>query len=299
MKIFSGSSNIPLAQKVAKEFNLKLSPFEIHVFPDGEKRIRIKENVVDENTVVIQSTSTPAPENYMELFFIVDALNRSGAKSVTTVIPYIGYQRQDHVFREGEAVSLDVIIKMLESLDIDKVIACDLHSIRIEEVFNIPLAHLSALPVFAGEIRRNNWSKKDTALISPDMGGIRRIKILSELLDNMPYVSIEKDRNLSTGEVKVEKAYGAVSYKRAVIVDDMISSGGTIAVASDFLKQKGVKEIYVFATHAVFSGSYQKTLQESKLDAVYVTDTVNVPEEKRFPKLEILSVAPMIANELK
>ncbi|MDQ5900657.1 MAG: ribose-phosphate pyrophosphokinae, partial [Patescibacteria group bacterium] len=131
MKIFSGSSNKPLAEKIAKEFERSLSPLEIFIFPDGEKRVQVQVPVVDEDVVIIQSTATPAAENYMELFFIADALRRNGAREITVVMPYMGYQRQDHVFRTGEAVSLQVVISMLEALKINRVIACDLHSIKI------------------------------------------------------------------------------------------------------------------------------------------------------------------------
>lgn len=299
MKLFSGSANRPLAEKVAKELRIKLSPVDIHIFPDGEKRVRILEEVVDKHTAVIQPTSTPSPENYMELFFIIDALQRSGAKSVTAVIPYLGYQRQDHVFRDGEAVSLDVIVKMLEALKIDKLVFFDLHSVKIPEIISIPLSHLSGLPIFAKKIKEKKWNKNNTVLVSPDMGGIRRIKILSKLLNNMPFASIEKERDLATGEVSVEGSEGLDDYEKAIIVDDMISSGGTIAVTSGFLKGRGVKEIYVFATHPVFSDESKEILQGSFVKGVFVTDTINIPEDKKFSKLEILSVAGMIARELK
>ena len=299
MKLFSGTSNRPLAEKVAKELKLKLSLPEIHIFPDGEKRIRILEKVVDKHTAVIQPTSTPAPDNYMELFFIVDGLQRSGAKSVTVVIPYLGYQRQDHVFRDGEAVSLDVVVKMLEALKIDKLVAFDLHSVRIQDIFKVPMSHLSALPIFAEKIKKEKWNRNSTVLVSPDMGGIRRVKILSDLLNGMPFASIQKERDLATGEVSVAGSKGLDGYDRVIIVDDMISSGGTIAMASDFLKRKGVKEIFVFATHPVFSDESKKILQSSSVKQVFVTDTIDIPENKKFPKLQILSVAPVIAAQLK
>src|SRR5258708_4215195 len=146
MKIFSGTSNKLLAQKIAHAMGTELSPIEIFVFPDGEKRIQIQEHVVGEECVVVQSTSTPTAENFMELFFMIDGLERSGAKSIIVVVPYLGYQRQDHVFRDGEAVSLDVVVHALERTGTTKVIAVDFHSIKIPEVFSVPVAHLSALP---------------------------------------------------------------------------------------------------------------------------------------------------------
>lgn len=298
MKIFSGTSNKPLAEKIAKDLSLKLSDLEVFTFPDGEKRIRILDKVLDEDVVVVQSASTPVDENYMQLFFIIDALKRNGAKSITGVVPYFGYQRQDHQFRDGEDVSAKVIAGILDKIGLDKLIAVDLHAIKIKEAFNIPVAHLSALSVFAENIKENGWDKNSATLVSPDMGGIRRIKILSELLNNLPYAVIEKNRDLATGKVSADNLTGEIS-KTAVIVDDMISSGGTIALAADLLKKKGAEKIVVFATHAVFSKDAPTILQNSAVEKVYVTDTVFVPEEKRFPKLEILSVSEMIAENIK
>ena len=294
VKIFSGTSNEHLAQKIAKKLDIKLSSLEVSVFPDGEKRVRILDRVSGEDVVVVQSTASPTDENYMQLFFILDALRRSGAKSVTAVIPYFGYQRQDHMFREGEAVSVKVIAEILQNLGISKLIAVDLHSIKIEQAFSVPVLHLSALSLFAKTIKEKKWS---ATLVSPDMGGIRRIKILSKMLDNMPFAVVEKNRDLATGRVTADKIAGKVG-ERAIIADDMISSGGTIAMAAKLLRKNGVKEIYVFAAHPVFSENAPKILQESEVKRVYVTDTIFVPEEKRFPKLEILSVGEIIAASL-
>ncbi len=298
MKFFSGSSNKPLAEKIAEHLKVKISPIELHVFPDGEQRVMLEEKVLGKDTVVVQSTGIPTDNNYMELFFIIDALRRSGAKTITVVIPYVGYQRQDHVFRDGEARSLEVVIRFMETAGATKFVGVDFHSVKIPQLFLKPVVDLSALPVFAEEIKRLGFSKKDTALVTPDMGGIRRIKRLSDLLDGMDYASVEKNRDLVTGELNVEVIHGDVK-KQVVIVDDMISSGGTIVKACDLLAKKGVEEIYVMATHAVFSGEAAKLLQDSKAKKVYVTDTILVPEEKKFQKLHILSVAREIASALK
>lgn len=305
--VFSGSSNISLSEKIARQLKLPLSPLEIHIFPDGERRVRVPESVVGKNTVVVQSLAKPVDQNYMEFFFIADALKRSGAENVTAVLPYLGYQRQDHVFRSGEAVSLDVIVKFLEKVGVNNIITFDLHSIKIPEFFHIPIKHLSALSLFAEKIREigkvaNLW---DVILVSPDMGGIRRIKILAELLGNVAYCVIEKERDLESGEVRANKLVDLpdntdLRGKTAVVVDDMISSGGTIAIASEFLEKRGVSEVYVFATHAVFSEDAPKVLSKpSIIKKVFVTDTVCVPKEKQFEKLEILSVSKMIADKLK
>jgi len=295
VKIFSGTSNKALAQKIAENLNTPLSDLEVFVFPDGEKRIRILDKVLGENVFIVQSTSAPADENYMQLFFIIDALKRAGAKSTKAIIPYLGYQRQDHLFREGEAVSLDVVANLLKLGGVDEVISLDLHSIKIPEVFKVKLTHLSVLTLFAEKIRKMG---NDITLVSPDMGGIRRIKLLSKLLGDAPYVIIEKNRDLGTGRVTANKIQGILS-KKAIIVDDMISRGDTITMAADLLISSGAEEVSVFATHPVFSNNAPKTLQESKTERICVTDTISVPEEKRFPKLEVISVSRIIAENIK
>lgn len=301
MKIFGGNANKPLTEAVAKSLNMPLSLIDVHVFPDGERRIRIHDTVAGQSTTVVQSASTPVDTNYMELFFIVDALKRSGAESVTTVVPYFGYQRQDHVFRDGEAVSLEVVIHILESIGVSRLVSFDMHSVKIPDLFHIPVAHLSALPLFAKEIKKRKWNSEDTVLVSPDMGGIARIKKLSELLGNMPYAAVEKNRDLATGAITVDDIQeGSVEgKKRAILVDDMISSGNTIILAATMLQMQGIEEVIVFATHPVFSVDAPAKLQNSVVKKVYVTDTVVVPSEKVFEKLEVLSVADVIAEELK
>lgn len=332
MKIFSGISNKPLAEKIAREVHVPFSRVEEFVFPDGERRVRIAENVVEEHCVIVQSTSTPVDEHYMELFFLIDGLRRSGASQITAVVPYFGYQRQDHVFRDGEAVSLEVIIKILGSLKIDRLVSVDMHASRIPDLFpdTIAVTHLSALPLFAEKIkeiltRDTRNSKRETpsfninlqdqvsrlqnqasafshaVLVSPDMGGIRRIKQLSELLGGMSWAAIEKNRDLETGRLQENRiGEGSVDGKTiGIIVDDMISSGGTVVKAARLLEQFGINELYAFATHAVFSSDAPQLLQTSSVKKVYVTDTVLVPEEKKFKKLEIISIADSIAKEIK
>lgn len=298
MKIFSGSANRPLAEKIATKLCLSLSPIELHTFPDGEQRVMLAEKVVGEDVAIVQPTGIPTDNNYMELFFIIDAARRSGAKSVTVVIPYIGYQRQDHVFRSGEARSLEVVIRFMEQAGGTRFIAVDVHSIKIPELFIKPITHLSALPLFAKQIKELGFTKEDTVLVSPDMGGLSRLGKLSTLLDDIPQVAVEKNRDLASGHVTADTVHGEVK-KRALIVDDMISSGKTIVMACDMLTQKGVEEIYVFATHPVFSEKAPELLQASLAKKVFVTDTIFVSKFSQFPKLEIISVADLIAEQLQ
>lgn len=291
---------MPLAQKIAKSLGVPLSKLEIFVFADGEKRVRVLDKVVEEECVVVQPTSPPADSNYMELFFIIDALKRSGASSITAVIPYLGYQRQDHIFRDGEAVSLEVVVETLQSTGVSKIITFDLHSIKIPELFRLPLIHLSALSLFAQHIKKNLLAQAgDSILVSPDMGGIRRIRELSSYLGDMPYASIDKNRDLATGKVEAVDLEGNVKGKTAIIVDDMISTGKTIVEGSKLLLKKGAKRVFVFATHPVFSKNSSELLENSLVEKVFVCDTINIPSDKKFKKLEVISVADLIAKNLR
>ena len=296
MKLFAGSTNEPLARDIAKIGKIVLGRLEIHKFPDGETRIRILDDVMDEKVWVLQSRGDNPDSAYMELFFIVDGLRRSGAKSVGCIIPYLPYQRQDHMFRSGEAVSMGVIVKTLESTGAEKIITFDLHTIKIPELFGISVIHLSALSLFAKTIKDKFKDSKDLVLVSPDMGGVRRIKILSDELST-PYAVIEKDRDLATGEIKSLDFKGEIK-KNAIIVDDMISTGRTIVAASDLLFKKGADKVYVFATHPIFSDDTASNFRGSRISEIYVTDSIYCSEGKRFEKLKILSLAEMISKEI-
>jgi len=298
MSIFSGSASKKLAGKIAKDLNLELSLVEIFVFPDGEKRIRIKENVVGKDCIIIQSASIPPDENYMELFIMIDALKRSGAKSIKTVIPYLGYQRQDHIFRDGEAVSLEVIAEILTRVGMTELFSFDLHSPKIPDIFSVPVHHLSALPTFAERIKQD-FNLTEIVLVSPDMGGIRRVKEVAEILGNIPFVTIEKNRNLASGEINDSGLNGEVRGKIAVVVDDMISTGQTVVEAAELLIEQGATKVFAFATHAVLAKDADKLLQHSNLERVVVSDTIDVPAFKLFPKLEIISIADVAAKSLK
>ena len=301
MKIFSGNSNLPLAKHIAKDLKLKLSLVDKYVFPDGEQRLRITDRVVGEKTVVVQSANTPVDQNYVELFFLVDALKRSSAEFVTAVVPYFGYQRQDHIFRDGEAVSLEVIIRILESLKIDRLISIDMHSVKIPYLFKIPVTHLSAIPLFAKKIKEIVKNDKDACvLVSPDMGGIARIKELANLT-KISYAALNKHRDRDNGKISGDTlGEGSLENKKtAFIVDDMISSGKTIVLAANNLMKNGIEKIYVFATHAVFSEDAPLILENSKVTKVFVTDSVFIPKDKFFPKLETISISKMIAKAIK
>jgi ribose-phosphate pyrophosphokinase len=251
---------------------------------------------VGETVILVQSTNPPVDANYMELFLMVDALKRSGAEFVKLLMPYMGYQRQDHIFRDGEGVSLEIMAKIIEAVGVSEVFAFDVHSIKIPEIFTIPTHNLSALPIFAEKIKES-FSGQEPILVSPDMGGIRRIKEISEML-NIPFTTIVKDRDLNTGNICDSKLNGEVAGKQALMIDDMMSTGETMIKAADLLLENGATGVFAFATHAILSGIASQKLQESKIEKVFVTDTVEIPDENLFPKLEIVSISKIAADAI-
>jgi ribose-phosphate pyrophosphokinase len=295
MKIFSGSANRPLAEKIAQNMGLPLSEVENHLFPDGERRIMLMEDVVDEDVLICQPTCSPVDSNLLELCLLLDAAKRNGAKNITAVVPYLGYQRQDHIFRTGEARSLEVVVKMIEVSGANCFVGVDLHSIKIPELFSIGVDHLSALSLFAEKVKQIESDLSNACLVTPDMGGIRRIELLKNLLGGIDYVAVEKDRDIVTGKIKVAKVTGEVK-DTCFIVDDMISSGGTIVQCVNELFDMGAKKVFVFATHAVFSNKAPGLLEACRAEKIFVTDTIYIPEEKFFKKLEVLSIAPTVAS---
>ncbi len=297
--LFIGDLDNPeLSEKLAKKLQASLIYPDKHVFPDGEMRVRLLQEVVDQEVVFLKSHINPVDSAVIETCFLIDALKRNGAGLVTGIIPYLGYMRADHMFRTGEGVPLEAVISMLENMGLAKAVLVDPHSIRIPELFHIKVENISALNVFADKIRSMKLAKDSYSVVSPDMGGIRRIKQLSEMLDGAPYAAMEKNRDLETGDLVTNNVEGQIK-ETCFVVDDMISSGGTIVKAIPPLKKMGAKKIYVMATHAVFSDDAPKLLEACDTEKVYVTDSIFVPKDKRFGKLEILSIASLLSASIK
>lgn len=292
MKIFSGTSNLPLAKKIAQNLGVSLAKAEITRFPDGECRVWVKEDVRGLNTFVVQSLSRVADENLVELSLLGWALKNLGAKTVTAVIPWLGYSKQDKEFRSGEAISIQLVAKFIETAGFDKVITCELHSLRIKDFFKIPLIILSTKEVLAKAISFN----KNMAVVSPDEGGKNRSQDFAKEF-NLPILYIKKKRDLKSGKVRVLKA-PEVFGKEVVIFDDIINTGATIVEEAKALKKAGSASIIVLATHPVFSGESSIILDKSLVDQVIVSDTIAIPKEKFFPKLKIVSVSGILAESL-
>jgi len=298
--IFIGDAqNKSLSVGVAKRLSLPLFYPDIKVFPDGERRVRLVENVVGLDVVFLKTSSiTPNVDSLiLETSFLIDACKRSGARKVTGIIPYMPYARADHVFEDGEAVPFEVVIHIFEKAGLTKVIFVDPHTVRIKEMFKIPVVSLSALTLFAERIKELGFDPKDSVLVSPDKGGLRRVKQLSELLDNAPFITLEKDRDHLTGKINmhhIEEKVPANCY----LIDDMISSGGTIIKAVAELEKQNAKNIYVMATHGVFSSNASEVLEDSSVKKVIVTDSIPVSSEKMFKKLEVLTLSSLFPKKL-
>ncbi len=267
-----------------------------HVFDDGEQRIRIEQNVLDADVYVLKSISDPVDNSIIEFLFIIDALRRSGAKNVTAIIPYLGYSRADHIFREGEAVGLEVVMRSIEATGLDKIIVIDPHTIKLPEMFRIESKMLSALPLFAEKIRELGIEGDRVSIVSPDMGGIRRVRQLSELVPGSTYAAINKDRDLATGELTGSRVAEGEIREICIVTDDIISTGGTMVRGVDTCIEAGAKTVYIFGSQPVFSNGAYKKLKESKAEKIYVTDAIHIPDEEKFDNLEVLSLAPVIAD---
>lgn len=295
-KIFSGNSNPSLASDIAQKLGQKLSKVEIIRFADSECRVRIEEDVEEEVVFIIQSLSNPVDENLMEFLLLGDAVKRGEAKKVIAVLPYHGYARQDRVHRSGECLSSAVVTKLIESVGFDKIVTVELHSDAILGFFKIPLIHLSGLSLFKEEIEKN---KNDLVIVSPDAGAVKRSQSFAEDLD-VPLAFIEKKRDLNQPhKILSMKVVGDVKDKIAMIVDDVIVSGGTLVNSSFLLKQKGAKKVIAAATHADFVGGADKILQESPIDKIWVTDTIPVLPDRRFSKLTVFPIASILASAMK
>lgn len=294
--LFSGSSNLPLAQEVASLLKIPLGKVDLTRFADGELRPWIQEDVRDKTVFVLESLSYPMDEHIMELTLLGDAIRRSAPKTMVAVIPYTGYARQDKQHRVGEPVSARVIAKFIEVSKFKEVITIDLHNDAIVGFFQIPVTHLSALELLADEIKKIKLTSG--VVVSPDVGGVKRARNLAYLLD-LPMVVMEKKRFLDRRDTtEAVKIIGDIKGKDAVIVDDMIASGSTIAGGAPALKEAGARSVTIAATHPVLAGPAVERLSIPAIDRVFLTDTIAIPQEKQFPKLQVVSVAPLLAQAI-
>lgn len=305
MKLFSGSANPTLSQKIADTLSVPLAKAEIVRFENSEIRIHIEEEVKNEDCYVIQPTANPSDTHLMELFFFCDALRRQEAKKVYAIIPYFGYARQDVQHRPGECVSANVVIRFLESIGFYKVYVINLHDEATEGVFSIPFKNINAFPILASEIQKyiGTVSTDTVAVVSPDHGGVERArKFGDELFGHVDHTIsvVEKRRDLSHIHKSIAlDLYGDVKGKIAILVDDMITSGGTLRHAAQLCIDRGATKVLTAVVHHDFGPKAPTELQASIIEKVFTTDTIALRDDQKFDKLVEVSVAEILANVIK
>jgi ribose-phosphate pyrophosphokinase len=295
--IVSGRSHPELASKVAEELQTGLLPVDLRTFASGEIYTRMEESVRGSDAFVIQSYSGPVNEWLIEQLIMIDTLKRASAKRITAVVPYYPYSRQDKKSRGRDPISARLVADLFKTAGADRIISVDLHAAQIQGFFDGPLDQLFAMPVLIEHIKRT-VDRSNLIVVSPDMGRVRVADIWSDTLD-VPLAIIHKRRDPAvSNQVTVHEIVGDVAGKMCLLVDDMIDTGGTIVKGAEALKAAGATGVIVAATHAIFSDPAVLRLASPAIDRVIVTDTLPLPPEKRFDKLEILSMAPTIAQAI-
>jgi ribose-phosphate pyrophosphokinase len=296
MKILSGTSNPRLSKEISKKLKLKLINTNIKRFADGEIYIEINENIRGNSVFVIQSTSTPANDNIMELLLCIDALRRSSAKNITAVIPYFGYARQDRKVAPRTSISAKVVSNLITNAGASRIVTVDLHAGQIQGFFDIPVDNLFTTPMFARYIKKK-FKTKNLVCVSPDVGGVQRTRGLATKIK--AELAIIDKRRPEPGKSQVMNIIGDVKGKNCIIVDDIIDSGGTIINAVEALKKAGAIDVYVFITHAVLSGEAAEKIKKSKIKKLIITDTIdNSSKIKNNSKIEVISIAPLMAEAI-
>lgn len=294
--LYSGSSNLPLAQEVAKILNISLGKVDLTRFADGEIRPWIQDDIRDKTVIVLQSLSYPMDEHIMELVLMCDAIRRCAPKTVIGVIPYMGYSRQDKLHRIGEPISARVIARYLEFSMFSEIINVDLHNDAIVGFYKIPVTHISALDVLAKDIEARHLT--NSVVVSPDVGGVKRARNLAYRLD-LPMVVMEKRRFMDKSDTsEAYQIIGNVNGKTAIIIDDIISTGGTTVHAAQSLRDAGASNVIVVATHGVLAGDAVSMLSGSVIEDIVITNSIFQPKEKLFGKLRIVSIAPILADAI-
>ena len=297
MKILTGNSNKHLSQKISKFLKNRLVNSNIRKFADGEIYIEINENIRGNSIFLIQSVSSPANDNLMELLLSIDALKRSSAKNITAVIPYFGYARQDRKVVPRTSISAKLVSNLIAKAGADRVVTVDLHSGQIQGFFDIPVDNLFATPIFARHIKKK-LKKNNIICVAPDVGGTARARALGKLL-NVDLAIVDK-RIPAPGKSEVMNVIGNVKNKTCILVDDIIDSGGTIVNAASELKKRGAKDVHVYVTHGVLSGNAVEKIKKSSIKNLVVTDTIdNSMKVKKAKNIEVLTISNLVGEAIK
>ena len=298
LMLFGGRAHPELAAEVAAQVGVALIPTKLFNFANGEIYVRFEESVRGSDAFVIQSHATPINEWIMEQLIMVDALKRASAKRITVVMPFYGYARQDKKHRGREPISARLIADLFKTAGADRLMAVDLHTAQIQGFFDGPVDHLWAMPILADYVQ-TRYDSSHMTVVSPDAGRVRVADLWADKLGT-PLAIIHKRRDPNeANRVRVHEVVGAVEGRTCLVVDDMIDTAGTITQAADALLASGAAEVLVTATHAVLSGPAVDRLKNSRICEVVVTNTLPIPEERRFDKLTTLSIAPLIGRAIR
>lgn len=294
--VFTGNSNLSLVDKICENLGIEKGACTVSTFSDGEISIDIGVSVRGKDVFVIQSTSSPVNDNLMELLILIDGLKRASAGRINAVIPYYGYARQDRKTKAREPITSKLVANLITEAGADRVVAMDLHAGQIQGYFDIPVDHLTAVPYLARYFK-DIVNEDDFVVVSPDLGGVTRTRKFANEL-NLPIAIIEK-RRPKANVSEVMNIIGDVEDKSVILVDDIADTAGTITKAADALKARGAKKVYGAATHGVLSGPAIERLKNSSLEKFVITDTIELPEEKKIDKIDIVSVSPIFASAIK
>ncbi len=294
MLLMSGTANAPLAQEIAGRLGQPLCQVTIRRFADGEIFVKIDENVRGQDVFIIQPTAPPA-ENIVELLILIDAARRASAARVSAVIPYYGYARQDRKDQPRVAITAKLMANLITTAGADRVLAIDFHQHQLQGFFDIPVDHLYAAPVLVQHYRQKRLHKP--VIVAPDVGGAKMARGFAKRLEGT--LAIIDKRRPSANVAEVVNVVGEVEDRDCLIVDDLIDTGGTMSEAAHALKRLGARNVYCCATHALLSGPATDRLSSCPADEVAVTNTMVIPEERRFDSLKILSIAQLLAQAIR
>ena len=291
--ILSGSANPKLAEAIAKHIGVKLCDASVGHFNNGETQVMIEESIRGKDIFIIQPTSQPVNDNLMELLVMVDACKRASAHSVTAVVPYYAYARQDRKTRGREPISAKLVANLMEAAGLDRVITVDLHAGQIQGFFDIPVDHLAAAPVLA-DYFKNDPVFKDAVVVSPDLGGVQRARILADRLQ-APIAIIEK-RRPAPGQAEVMGIIGNIKDRICIMIDDIVDTAGSLCEGAKALKSLGAKKVYACCSHAILSDPAVQRINDSNLERLIITDTVPLPPEKESEKIVVLTLADALGD---
>jgi len=299
MMLFTGNANPKLAEDIAHVLNVPLGKAFVGAFSDGEVQVEIMENVRREDVFVLQSTCAPTADHFMELLVMIDALKRASAASVTAVMPYFGYARQDRRPRSARVpITAKVAAKMIGAVGCDRVLTIDLHADQIQGFFDLPLDNVYASPILLADIWRHHYGD-NLIVVSPDVGGVVRARAIAKRLDDAELAIIDK-RRPRPNESTVMNIIGDVTNRTCILVDDLVDTAGTLGAAANALKAAGAKRVVAYCVHPVLSGNAVSNIMSSQIDQLVVTDTIPLkPEAKACGKIRQLSVADMLAETMR